>query len=111
MNPEYVRISSLESSYGQRELLESQLKLLNILSILKRYRNCRNEEIAIRVLLRTKIEEAKESIEVLEKMLPKPSIKENERGLPEEKIEKDRYTLESEIEEIKRKLEKLSSWH
>ena len=35
------------------------------------------------------------------------TMKENEIAMPEAKIEKERYSLEGEIEEIKRKLERL----
>lgn len=107
MNPEYVRLTDSEVAYGQKWLLESHLHILNISKESEKFRNLRNEELALKIALKNKINETLASLDLLEKILPKPVMKESKEKIPESLIEKERTTLEDEIEEIKRKLLRL----
>lgn len=109
MNPEYIKFSREEVVYGQKSLLGSQLETINIIQRSRRYQELRNTELTLKILLKTKIDEACQSLEVLEKILPKPTMGESKQPFSEIKINKERLTLSDEIDTIRRKLAKLQA--
>lgn len=107
MSIQYVKVSSPEMAYGKKNLLTSQLEMLNILKRCKQYKKLREEEFVLKIALKNKVDEAKNNLIVLEKLLPRMDMPHSEEVLPQIRIEKERSTLEDEIEEIKRKLAQL----
>ena len=100
---EYVRLSDTEQLYGEKILLESQLSLASLLKKVKSYHKTRNEELLLKIALKKKLDEAKNDIKILEKLLPKVKSPEEEKT----KIQKAKpSSIESEIAELKRKLAK-----
>jgi len=111
MNSEHVRLSSAEKIYGEKMLLISQLNILNSHKMMKDYKKLRKEEFALKVELKSKIDETNSLIEMVDKMLPRiktNETKENEMFHHKNKKEvNDNISLEQELEEIKRKLERI----
>jgi hypothetical protein len=106
---EFVRLSSPEKDFGEKNLLQSQLELLDLLQRFQKYKELRNEELVLKVTLKTKVEEALSFIDKLEKLLPKSTLKEltpEDKAKARAKIEKA-LTLEEEIDRIRNKLMKL----
>ncbi len=101
---EYVKISDIEKSYGEKNLLQSQLGLASLLKNIKKYHKSRKEELLLKIQLKKKIEEAKDIIRTLEKILPKIKLPEGEET---SSVRKRSLTLGDEIREIRQKLAKL----
>jgi len=109
MSIEYTRLSRPQAVYGQKNLLKSQIGLLKLAKSFNQYKKLRKEEFVLKIELKTRLDEAKESLKVLESLLPKPKIKlEDENQVKEEaKVTRKALSLEQEIASIKKKLESL----
>ena len=107
MNPEYVRFKKNEEIQIEKNLLKSQLMLLDSIKKYNIFKKLKMEKLLLKIALKTKIEHLNNDINYLERLMPKPTIKpKNIKYYIEE--EKD-YTLEEEIDLIKKKLEELNS--
>ena len=82
------------------------MELLTILKKIKSYKKLRKEEFAIKRILKRKIEELRTILKDLNKILPETK-KDKFRATRIPKNPKKRKDLESEIEEIKRKISEL----
>jgi hypothetical protein len=113
---EYVKIKTPEIVYGETNLLQSQLNLINLLKQYQEYERLRKEEIFLKIDLKKKIGEASEFLDNLSKILPESRLLEEQKKREEmqkeitEKIEsavqKSRGLQEKgwkEKEETKRK--------
>ena len=117
MNPEYIKLTGPEMTYGEKNLLHSQLELLKSIKICKNYQILRKQELRSKLALKRKLSELKNNLKEFEKLLPKikeapkPKItksKSEKIKIPEITKKKSKAkALESEIEEIKSKLQKL----
>jgi len=102
---EYIKLTHNEEILGKKILLTSQVNFLKSQKRIKEYQKLRNEEIATKIVLRRKIAEALDELKILKKILPK---EEGELKIPVKKTsQKRRQDLELEIEEIRRKIERL----
>lgn len=114
MNSEYLKLTVPEINYGEKNLLQTQLGIINITKRFKEYEKLRKEELLLKIHLKSKIEELNNSLSFFDKLLPKVQIpKEKEIKtdplFPEqEKEEKEemhkRLSMDQELEEIKRRL-------
>lgn len=102
---EFIRFSSEEMLFGKKRLLESQLNTLSLLKSFKEYKLLRKEELALKITLKNQIDSTLESINLLEKLLPK--IETFETPQTAEQHIKKQFTIEEELEDIKRKLSSL----
>ena len=109
MSLEFIKLSKEETNYGNKTLLSTQLDAITLVQRLKRYKILRNEELGLKVILKIKLDEALANLDILDKILPKTTVKEGTYEFPEMKKDKERETLSDEIEEIKRKLFKLQA--
>jgi hypothetical protein len=107
MNPEHVKLSASEIAYGQKWLLESQLGMMESLKREKKFKDLRADEFAQKIALKTRVEEILLTLDVLDKILPRPTMKENKERISDALIQRERPSLEQEIEDIKRKLSRL----
>ncbi|MBI5804116.1 hypothetical protein HY450_02640 [Candidatus Pacearchaeota archaeon] len=105
---EYVKVSKHEVFYGQKNLLNSELEILSMLKGHDSYKELRKEEFALKIALKTKIDEAFNSLNALQKTLPKTN-ESDEKSERTEKQSKKRLTLQEEIYSIREKLAKLNS--
>jgi len=106
MNQEYVKMTDSEKIFGAKSLLHSQVSLLNSVKHIQEYNRLRNEELAIKILLKKKLAEFDDGLKVLEKVMPKMAKEKEEEEVRKDSVKK-RMSLESELEEIRRKIEKL----
>jgi len=121
MNPEYVKIDTPEINYGEKNLLQSQLGIINITKKFKEYERLRKEELLLKIHLKSKIEELKNSLSFFDRLIPKlpkekeeikekanqetPAFPEQEKEQKEET--RKRLLIDKELEEIKARLSRL----
>jgi hypothetical protein len=111
MASEYVRLSATEKVYSKKNLLQAQLDLISLIKRLENYKAIRSEELLLKISLKNKIEELKNLIALLEKLLPKTSFMEEKHFAEtkeKKKERKRRLSLEEEVEEIRRKIAALN---
>ena len=105
---EYIKINPEEQKYAQKTLLQSQIEILTITKRYQAFKQLRRREIMLKGALRRKVSELHEELKIIDRALPRmrhqPSeLQKAKTGV----IGKKRSDLESEINEIKRKLERL----
>ena len=100
MGYEYIQFSFAEKINAQKDMLQSELNIIQINQLIARYKTLRKEELMLKISLMTKIDEIAKEISILDSILPKSFIKSD---LSEEK-EPENLSLEQEIQKIKRKL-------
>jgi len=103
MKSEYVGLNHVEKKYGEKELLNVQLEILDSLKRFKSFKKLREEEHVLRIALKSGIGQAKEALKVLGGFLPKTDYKLESEG-SEEELSGEEVSLAREIEEIRRKL-------
>lgn len=109
MRPEHVRIQATERVYGERNLLHAQLNIISLIKRYDAYRAFRSSELMLKLALKNKLAEAKESLALLLSLLPKPQM------LPKlprpahihDAYHKRRFTLDQEVVDIQRRLAQL----
>lgn len=104
---EYVKLTSSEQAYSKKELLMSQMETLNIMKRYQKYKELRKQELALKSILKRKIGEVREELAVVDRSLPRMKEKTEEDVQIAKTPIKKRHDLEFEIEEIKRKIERL----
>lgn len=121
---EYLQVSPQEKLYTEKNLLQSQLELISIIKHLNQHKSLRNEELALKIAVKGKMDEIKEKIRLFEKLLPKTTFK--DKVLEEKRIvhearklkipemqeaiktkKKDEFDIEWELNEIQKKLARL----
>ncbi len=113
MRPEHVRIEQAECIFSEKNLLHAQLNVISLIKKYSSFKASRAEELLLKIALKNKIAEAKDSLALFEKLLPKPAIvpKTIKHELHEhshyEAAHKKKQALETEVEEIRRKLASL----
>jgi len=107
MKSEYVGLSAGEREFGGKNILHGQLDLIDLLKSFKIYKLLRQEELLLKVGLKSKIGEVLELIDKFEKKLPKTSYSADEDKKDNAKKRKRDMGLQAEVEEIHEKLEKL----
>ncbi|HLC72014.1 MAG TPA: hypothetical protein VJH37_00360 [Candidatus Nanoarchaeia archaeon] len=113
MRPEHVRIQQAECVFSEKNLLHAQLDVISLIKRYESFKAFRAEELLLKIALKSKIAEAKDSLALFEKLLPKPAIvpktvkHESHEYSHHEAAHKKKQTLETEVEEIRRKLASL----
>tara|TARA_Y100000310_G_C20623970_1_gene784840 strand:- start:973 stop:1320 length:348 start_codon:yes stop_codon:yes gene_type:complete len=113
MSQEYVYLNPQEFIYGEKNLLQTQLELLQFIKKIYSYKDLRKEELALKIVFKKKIGELSDTLKDLKKLLPHV----NHEYLPHPnspatikrpKISiKEKLSLEQEIAEIRHKIEEL----
>ena len=112
-NPVYCKLSYSEALDSKKEILSSQIHLLKILRIIKRYKLLKNEEFKIKSKIYKNIKEVESQLNKTRSLFPfiKLSKKLKRQNLQKiekiEKISKFNDDLEGELEEIQRRLKEL----
>jgi hypothetical protein len=115
MNNEVVhlKLEYNEALDGKKDMLSSEINILQLLKIIKRYHIIRNQELNKKIEIQKKVKELKGNLELLTKLMPKPKMpkstqKKNERSQEAQlTYEKHSSPLEEELREIQRKLKEL----
>lgn len=104
---EYIGFDETERMFAKKNMLHSQINILEIVKKMREYQKIREEKLAVKMLIKKKASEAIEELKGLYKQLPSVNEKVKEE-LEEIKHEhRNREDLELEIEQIKRQIEKL----
>lgn len=106
---EYVKLTKPEVVYSQKNLFKSQLELLNTLKSYHEYKKLRKEEFVLKVALKSKIDETKNSLKLLDSLLPKIKLRNFDfsNEMESKSTRKKRLSLEQEIDLIRKKLKSL----
>ena len=111
----HIRLDYMEALKAKKAVLSSELTALNIGKKIARYREIRMEELELKMKMYNKMKEIKSSIRKLQIILPNPKmpkiLKEQaiEHHTGEEKVLHDENSIESQLREIQRRLERLQS--
>ena len=87
MNLEYVKIAPSEQTFGEANLLQAQISILTMLKQYHEYKTLRKEELFLKIELKKKINEAKEFLSQLSRLLPESRFLEHEKK--KEKMQKE----------------------
>ena len=107
MNSEFVKLLNTEVTYSKKNFLNSELELLNTIKSLRNYRDLRKEEFVLKITLKNKIAECLTALHELEKRLPKTDYNPEKTNKEDKEEVKKKLSLQEEIEQVRRKLEKL----
>jgi hypothetical protein len=112
MAPEYIKILYPEKVYGEKNLLFSQINLLEIHRILHQYKKIREEEFSLKIELKKEADALRNAVEALQKLMPKSTIhpisdEKEQVECKEEPEYQEELSLEEEIDSIKKKLASL----
>ena len=106
MKDEYVRLYVGEKNFGYRSLLQTQLGLLNSVNSFRSYKLLRQDELKLKISLKSKVGEAIVILDRLMDLLPKTKMPHEHREVKTIK-EEEKLTLQGEIEEIRKKIQSL----
>ena len=117
VNTIHIKIEYSEALEAKKEILSSEMNLLRIVKIIKRYNSLRSEELRLKTRLKRKIIESLMQIRKLQRELPALEIPEsirrierqNENDILYQAAKKDKHEndLEFELKEIQNKLNSL----
>lgn len=110
MEPLHIQLEYNESIAAKKNILNSEISLINALKRMQNFKDLRKKEIAKKIELKSKINDILSSINFIKKNLPKTKIPEIEMEI-EEDIEGDlkSNSLESELRLIQKKLANLNT--
>jgi hypothetical protein len=122
MKSEYVKLTHPEKVYGEANLLNSEISILTVMQKYQEFKKLRKRELFLKVELKKLIEDAKESLDTVSRILPKTKFDEDDEiieinkeifgqiQISQKEIIKEeqaKYSIEEELEQIKKRLEKL----
>jgi hypothetical protein len=102
---EYLKLDPSEQQYSKKELLNSEMSVLNMIKRSHEFSKLRKVEFELKGLFKRKIDEISSMLLELDKIVPKMKIEPMIEKAPKNGLyQKKREELEVEIEEIKQKL-------
>ncbi len=111
MEPRHIRLEYSEALESKRQILTTELNILQISKRIKNYKSIRKNEQTLKTKFRTNIIELKSLIQSIQETFPKhekleePKLKKEEnKKVEKEYQEKD---IQSQLEEIQRKLSQM----
>ena len=109
MGSEYIKLSRPEVLYGQKSFLKAQLDVLDIVKHYLIYQKLRKDEFMLKIELKNSMDEVRNKIIALERMLPRTYTQESDKKkkIEIEQESKEVSSLQQEIDLIKQKLTRL----
>jgi|SRR3989344_5318864 len=108
METRHIKIGYEEALNSKKQLLTTQLNLIQTIKKIKTYNFLRKKEIAAKNELKTSLLSLKSKISLIQSTFPEENLQKLKIKNQTKKIEKKNpKNLQSELEEIKKKLEKL----
>lgn len=110
MRPEHIRLQQAERIFSEKNLLHAQLNIISLMKRYEAYKELRLQELLLKIALKTRLAEARNTLMLFDKLLPKPAIvpkaiKHSDAGYASTiAAHKKKQTLETEVDEIRRKL-------
>lgn len=117
----HVKVDYADALSSKRDILSSEMNLVQMKGIIERYQTLRASEIVLRQKLYKKMKEARSSIKSIERIFPKVDFKKLEPKEPQAPKSKKKVTqkknapkknsndVESQLQEIQRRLNDLQS--
>lgn len=103
----HVRLNYEEALNAKKQMLASQMSLLQIVKRLKQYKILRKRELAIKTKLKSAIANLNSKISLIQSTFPeedKPKVDKRKKRIAKE----ERKNFEEELKDIKDRLAKLS---
>lgn len=107
MESKHVRIDYEEAIDSKKNLLSSEIGLLHVTKRISSYRALRRKENALRMKLKSSIGLLKTRFSLIESTFPEDSIKPEIKRKTSQKEQVEKPSLEQELKDIQRKLERL----
>ena len=109
METRHIKLDYEEALDAKKQILTIELGLLHTIRRLKAYRLVRKKELALKSQLKTEFSSLKSKLDLVQSTFPEKEKKSKFQN-PERKIEnKESRNLQAELDDIKRKLEKLGN--
>lgn len=105
---EYLRITNPERAYGKRELLKTEISVLEALKHQQAYTKARMEELILKQRLRQLFIMMSDKVKESENWLPKVRTHDKKEHDVAKVLVKERRDLEVEIQALKEKLSLLA---
>lgn len=108
METRHIKFNYEDAISGKKSLLSSELNLLQILRKIRNYKMLRKKELTEKTKLKKSLSELKSKIDDLSSTFPKREEKIIEMPKPVKTKKETKHTaIQRELDEIKRKLERL----
>lgn len=110
METKHIRMDQEEVISAKREILHSQINTLHLIKKLRNYKILRKKELNLRTKLKQEMGFLKSKINLIISTMPKEASERPVRELkksPVKNKEKINNDIQNELEEIKKKLERL----
>lgn len=113
-NSVYIKFENAEARFSKKDILSTEMSLLNIVKAIKNYKTLREEEFVLRMQMYKLIKEANLAMRKTKNSFPfikLPEKKELEKIKTTErrKLEKEDTDLEFQLREIQEKLKQMGS--
>ena len=113
----HIKLEYNEAVKAKKDILSTEMNLLRILRIIKKYRDSRTQELVLKTKIHRKIKEFLTNMKKLETLLPKVKIpevlKEDDEEISKIKTKKklpaEHKDIESQLQEIQNQLKNLGS--
>jgi hypothetical protein len=108
METRHIKLDYEEALTAKKQLLSSELNILQTTKKVRNYKVLRKKEIATKTKLKTAITSIKTKINHLQTLLPDQDIKISKHKTRKTRIQKqEKQSIQKELEDIQGKLEKL----
>jgi len=117
-NPIHVKFHYSEALHAKKIILETEMGLINAIRYMNRYRKLRGEETKLKLRLKKELKEVGDKIKIINQLMPQIEIYDKNPFLTKEhdgkkialahKKKPEKNSLETELEEIRFKLDSLA---
>jgi hypothetical protein len=104
-NYRYVGLNPSQMNYGKKNLLYSEMEILNTIKHLKNYKKLRKQEFAAKNLLKKSLTQLKIEVQNLNELLPSAALNKDEFNISTSS--KNKNSLEREIQDLQQKIAEL----
>ena len=107
METRHIKFDYGQTLNAQKQLLSAEINLLHMMRALKTYKILRKKELAEKNKLKTNLGSLKIKIKLVQSTLPKQESKLKPKRKPKGIKKQTKKSLKNELEDIKKKLERL----
>ena len=112
MDTPFVRLENYETMYAKKQILTAEMSFLKMVKRLRTFKALRKLELTKKNLIKNSAKDIRVKVNLLTNELPKVEFEEIKLDRPKERkvlTLRKRDVIESELEDIKRKLDRLDS--
>jgi len=107
METRHIKVDYEDALNSKKHLLGSEINLLHVLKKIKSYRIARKKEFLLKNKLKLKLMNLRKSMTSIQSFLPAESAGIKKKHKKKKKVVEGKGDIHRELEEIKRKLDKL----